>query len=516
MKFEMKWLKTLGLSIFFAFALSFDSYYAQAQVLWTDAQDWEMVKAKAERENKLIFVDCTAEWCPPCRKMETEVFSQTRVADLMNKHFVSLKLQMDRRLQIDTTKYDNRKFSGWPNNGTNFSRAYNIRSIPTYLIFNSDGELVHRDAGGYEVETFVKLLEAALNDGRTYSDQLLAWRTGGLDFRSLPLMILKAEKLNQNATAKALARDGINYLSDHTNAFLYNKGLIRAIGPYVEPSDKTIFGYFYPESKGKITDSLMNTDKLSKAIADLVIKKDINSFLIAENDWTKPKIKNPDWEQIETTFASKYDKSSISIPIAEAKRKFMEMDIRNKLVSDGDWQKPISLKPDWNRILQQASQKYDNDVVASQLIYDAKKKFYSETVPDQNEWARIVIANHNQYIASNSTDENFLLAVNNDMFYGVFEKVSNKKILAEAAALELKVVEYAELKASDNMESYVDTYANLLYKSGIVKAAIDWQKKAIEYRKQKEKKRGDAKPYLGLVETLKKMESGMATWPISK
>jgi hypothetical protein len=53
---------------------------------------------------------------------------------------------------------------------------------------------------------------------------------------------------------------------------------------------------------------------------------------------------------------------------------------------------------------------------------------------------------------------------------------------------------------------YIDTYANLLHKSGNTTDAIKWQKKAIAILKQ------DGEDTADFEETLAKMEKGEKTW----
>ena len=56
-------------------------------VTWSEAQ----VRAKAE--NKMIFVDCFATWCGPCKVME-QIFNKKEVADFFECAFcICLRVQ---------------------------------------------------------------------------------------------------------------------------------------------------------------------------------------------------------------------------------------------------------------------------------------------------------------------------------------------------------------------------------------------------------------------------------------
>lgn len=60
------------------------------------SRSWTKAVKKAKAEGKLIFVDCYASWCGPCKELATEVFTQDKVADFFNEHFVNVRLDMEK------------------------------------------------------------------------------------------------------------------------------------------------------------------------------------------------------------------------------------------------------------------------------------------------------------------------------------------------------------------------------------------------------------------------------------
>ena len=53
---------------------------------------------------------------------------------------------------------------------------------------------------------------------------------------------------------------------------------------------------------------------------------------------------------------------------------------------------------------------------------------------------------------------------------------------------------------------FIDTYANLLYKTGKKKLAVQWEEKALKLVKEKNE------DTVGYAETLEKMKKGEKTW----
>ncbi|MEW6213289.1 MAG: DUF255 domain-containing protein, partial [Acidobacteriota bacterium] len=56
---------------------------------------------KARRENKLIFLSIGYSTCFWCHQMERDVFENEEIADLMNRHYVSIKVDREERPDVD-------------------------------------------------------------------------------------------------------------------------------------------------------------------------------------------------------------------------------------------------------------------------------------------------------------------------------------------------------------------------------------------------------------------------------
>ena len=111
---------------------------------------WAQVKAKAARENKMIFFDAYTTWCGPCQYLEESVYTDAAVADYFNANFINVKFDME---------------SG---EGIDLAEEFGITSYPTLLFFSADGKLVHKYIGAMKAPAFIQLGKDARDPARQY------------------------------------------------------------------------------------------------------------------------------------------------------------------------------------------------------------------------------------------------------------------------------------------------------------------------------------------------------------
>jgi thiol-disulfide isomerase/thioredoxin len=104
-----------------------------------DDIEWKAAKKKAKAENKLIFLDFYTTWCGPCKMMDAMVLSTDAVGKYFNAHFVNIKVDADRE--------------------TSLASQFSIRSYPSYVFADSNGDIVDMFTGGRSLEVFLKKAE---------------------------------------------------------------------------------------------------------------------------------------------------------------------------------------------------------------------------------------------------------------------------------------------------------------------------------------------------------------------
>ena len=116
----------------------------QAQVKF-ETKSTDAVREMAVRQGKLVFIDLYADWCPPCRMMEREVFSRKDVGEFMDQRFVAAKYSTDKPT------------------GRELMKRYGRDAIPLYLVFDTRGELLGRIQGAAKPDEFMDNLQTILD-----------------------------------------------------------------------------------------------------------------------------------------------------------------------------------------------------------------------------------------------------------------------------------------------------------------------------------------------------------------
>jgi thioredoxin-related protein len=135
-------MRKIILSIVFLFIQIYSFAQIEKGIQFVQNMTWEQVIAKAQKEDKYIFVDLYTTWCGPCKMLDNGAFASPKTGAYFSKNLISYKLQMDK------TKIDSDEIKNMYVSVDFFANTYNINMYPTLMLFNSKGEYIHRIAGG--------------------------------------------------------------------------------------------------------------------------------------------------------------------------------------------------------------------------------------------------------------------------------------------------------------------------------------------------------------------------------
>ncbi len=131
----------------FLILLSFlipSSILAQDGIRFEEGSFSEIMK-KAKEENKLVFLDAYASWCGPCKLMEKNIFKLKSVGDYYNANFINAHFDMEK------------------GEGRDLAKQFAVRSYPTYIFLNSNGEVVLKNYGYMSENDFLSIAKEANN-----------------------------------------------------------------------------------------------------------------------------------------------------------------------------------------------------------------------------------------------------------------------------------------------------------------------------------------------------------------
>lgn len=114
----------------------------------------------AKEQKKLVFMDCYTYWCGPCRMMASSVFTRKDVGDVFNKHFVNIKIDMEK------------------GEGIELAKRYKVTAYPTMMILDTDGNIVYKFVGARSPEQLLEIAAENLDPSKGYTVMKAAYDKG--------------------------------------------------------------------------------------------------------------------------------------------------------------------------------------------------------------------------------------------------------------------------------------------------------------------------------------------------
>ncbi len=99
---------------------------------------------QARRQDKLVLLDVVAAWCKACRKMDESSFRDPRVLEIIGRHYVPVRADIDHQAQI--------------------RRRYGDYGVPAVVILNAEGAEIIKRRGYLEPDWLYWLLVAVTDN----------------------------------------------------------------------------------------------------------------------------------------------------------------------------------------------------------------------------------------------------------------------------------------------------------------------------------------------------------------
>ena len=129
-----------------------------------DVFEWqemgEAIELAAENDKK-VLVYANAVWCTYCKKMEKEVFSLEKVQQATNEDFYSVWIDIESEEELN--------FRGQKMSQIQFARIMRVTGTPTFIFFDSEGEIIAGQPGFIPEDMYLQILEFVGSDA--YVDQ---------------------------------------------------------------------------------------------------------------------------------------------------------------------------------------------------------------------------------------------------------------------------------------------------------------------------------------------------------
>jgi len=244
------------------------------------------LQQKAKAAHKYLFIDCYASWCGPCKLMEKTTYTDSAVAKIMNRDFISAKFQLDR------TTRDSQDIRNRYADAGQIEQTYQVNAYPTFLFFDPDGKIVHRGVGYLAPQDFIHLAQTAENPPLQYYTLLASYKAGNLPSADKPALAMAAAALGEDQLAGEVAAGYISH--DLPAIAAYTPETIRFLAEFTTASRSPGFQYFRAHCAE--ADKVMRQKNFAENVIDkVVIKEEIDTAA------------KPDWSMVRRTITGKYN-----------------------------------------------------------------------------------------------------------------------------------------------------------------------------------------------------------------
>lgn len=228
---------------------------AQNRSITFEHSSLKEIKAKAQKENKLIFIDAYTTWCGPCKQMARTTFMNDTAADYYNAHFINAKIDMEK------------------GEGLEIAKQYNVSCYPSLLFIDANGNLTHRESGSMPVTAFIELGKTAQDNNRNFAYYVKNYDTKKADAKFVAAYI---EVLS--ASCQTPDKELAQYFSLQTENDLWSDANWQMINNYTNDLNSREFK-FLADNKAKLSSTYSSeavNEKITR-VAEATLRNSLRS-----------------------------------------------------------------------------------------------------------------------------------------------------------------------------------------------------------------------------------------------
>ena len=113
-----------------------DAHHAEGEIIWLT--DLDAALAKSKETGQPVMIDFFATWCPPCKMLDAQTYSDSRVIEA-SKKWIMVRIDVDQNKAL--------------------AERYEISSIPTIVVLQPDGKEIDRTAGFIPAAPMLSMLQ---------------------------------------------------------------------------------------------------------------------------------------------------------------------------------------------------------------------------------------------------------------------------------------------------------------------------------------------------------------------
>lgn len=443
---------------------------------------WKELQAKARAENKYIFIDCYATWCGPCKYMDREIYPQNAVGEYFNAHFICVKLQMDRTpgdSSMIRDRYADARF---------ISAQYAVNAYPTYLFFSPDEVFLYKQTGSTENgQAFIDLARDALNPSKQYPTLINHWRDHINDSAYLRLALISSLNIRDKRNLIEIGESYIKSLKDpltKENIPLFcqllafnnsmNSELVQLFIRHASPIDARMDDPWFVE----------------RLLTNMIFRKEITPLLARGETPIN-------WKNISSQLISTYPTLNGEELVSLSTSLF-----RDAIISEINTRiKNTDTLVNWDKLSAELNIRFPEYDDLDFIILDQEANYFADKgLWKECEHAAVLLLDH-------YCDRLDLYHLNNIAWDYFFSHFNDRNVLIKAVKCMKRSMD--KTAANDIECNDLDTYANLLYKTGKRKEAMDWENKAIEMGMMQKTNPGNLTEFRN---NLEKMNKKQPTW----